>query len=106
MTLNSPEFVVVTGDLTDAKDAKAIKTGQYKEEWEMYKEAVRQGSLGIPWYDMKGNHDSFNLASHNASTNLYRDYGKSAKLLENEGIYSWDIVKPFGKYRFVVADAT
>ncbi|KAI9313362.1 Metallo-dependent phosphatase-like protein [Dichotomocladium elegans] len=102
-----PECVIVTGDLTDAKDAHKIKTEQYKEEWEMYKAIVEQSAGNVSWYDMKGNHDAFNLASWESAHNLYRDYGKSAKLIhDGHGVYAWDIVKPYGRYRFVAADAT
>ncbi|KAI9271533.1 Metallo-dependent phosphatase-like protein [Phascolomyces articulosus] len=102
-----PELVVVTGDLTDAKDSDRIKTQQYPEEWEMYKAIVEQGSGGIPWYDTRGNHDAFNLESWQSEHNLYRAYGKSAELLEaGEGVYSWQVEKPFGKYQFVAMDAS
>ncbi|KAI7858449.1 Metallo-dependent phosphatase-like protein [Circinella umbellata] len=102
-----PELVVVTGDLTDAKASDKVKTQQYPEEWEMYKAIVEQGAKGISWYDMRGNHDSFNLESWQSEQNLYRTYGQSAELLEaGEGVYSWELDKPFGKYQFIAMDAT
>ncbi|KAI9498188.1 Metallo-dependent phosphatase-like protein [Zychaea mexicana] len=102
-----PELVVVTGDLTDAKASDAVKTQQYPEEWEMYKAVVEQGAGGIPWYDMRGNHDAFNIESWQSEQNLYRTYGMSAKQIEvGQGVYSWHVDKPFGQYQFVVADAS
>lgn len=102
-----PEFVVVTGDLTDAKDARKIKTMQYVEEWEVYQAAVDQGlkDSPTPWYDMRGNHDCFNLPSWESQQNMYRAYGKSATLLEGDGVYSWQVEKDFGLYQFVAVDA-
>ena len=98
--------MVVTGDLTDAKASDKIKTQQYPEEWEMYKAAVEEGAGKMAWYDMRGNHDCFNLESWQSQSNLYRTYGKSAQLIEaGEGVYSWDVEKSFGNYQFVVADA-
>ena len=98
--------MVVTGDLTDAKASDKIKTQQYIEEWEMYKAAVEEGAGKMAWYDMRGNHDCFNLESWQSQSNLYRTYGKSAQLIETgEGVYSWDVEKSFGNYQFVVADA-
>ena len=99
--------MVVTGDLTDAKASDKVKTQQYPEEWEMYKAIVEQGTGGVPWYDMRGNHDSFNLESWQSEQNMYRTHGQSADLLAaGEGVYSWQLNKPFGKYQFIAMDAT
>ncbi|RCI03842.1 Transmembrane protein 62 [Rhizopus stolonifer] len=101
-----PEFVVVTGDLIDAKDATRTVSAQYREEWQVYKAAVEQSANGTTWYDMRGNHDCFDLASWKADNNYYRDFGESSQLLdEGKGVYSWQITKSFGNYNFVVVDA-
>ncbi|ORZ08947.1 Metallo-dependent phosphatase-like protein [Absidia repens] len=106
-----PSFVVVTGDLTDAKDVGDIKTVQYEEEWMLYKNAIDQGTTngqenGLPWYDMRGNHDCFDMPSWESNVNLYRTFGKSAHLLEEgQGVYSWQMKQNYGNYRFVAMDA-
>ncbi|KAI9271994.1 Metallo-dependent phosphatase-like protein [Sporodiniella umbellata] len=101
-----PEFVIVTGDLIDAKDKDRIVSSQYLEEWQVYKYAVEQGGMGIPWYDMRGNHDCFDLIDWEARNNFYKGFGKSADLLDaGQGVYSWQVKKSFGEYNFVVADA-
>ncbi|KAI8393891.1 Metallo-dependent phosphatase-like protein [Radiomyces spectabilis] len=106
LPITSPEFVVVTGDLTDAKDVDMIKTQQYLEEWEIYKTAVEESASSLPWYDMRGNHDCFNLPSWKSNQNLYRTHGKSAYRLEgNNGVYRWNVKKPYGTYQFVAMDA-
>jgi hypothetical protein len=106
MHLNSPEFLVVTGDLIDAKDETRTVSAQYPQEWQVYKSAVEQGANGTTWYDMRGNHDCFDLVSWQAENNLYRNFGKSSKLLdEGKGVYSWEVSKTFGNYNFVAVDS-
>ncbi|KAI9305937.1 Metallo-dependent phosphatase-like protein [Cunninghamella echinulata] len=102
-----PEFVVVTGDLTDAKDRKRITSQQYIEEWKVYKAAIEQQTwTNTTWYDMRGNHDCFDLPSWQSRVNLYRTYGQSAnKVEEGQGIYSWNHTQPYGDYQFVAIDA-
>lgn len=97
---------MVTGDLTDAKDVKRVTSQQYVEEWQMYQQAIQQGASSMPWYDMRGNHDCFDLPSWQSRANLYRTYGKSADLVESgRGIYSWQLTPHYGRYRFVAIDA-
>ena len=106
MHLNSPEFLVVTGDLIDAKDETRTVSAQYPQECQVYKSAVEQGANGTTWYDMRGNHDCFDLVSWQAENNLYRNFGKSSKLLdEGKGVYSWEVSKTFGNYNFVAVDS-
>jgi metallophosphoesterase superfamily enzyme len=101
-----PEFVVVTGDLADAKDKTQTVSRQYPEEWQVYKSAVEQGTNNTAWYDMRGNHDCFDLVDWETENNYYRTFGKSAQLLdEGKGVYSWEVTKPFGKYQFVAVDS-
>lgn len=102
-----PNFVVVTGDLTDAKDVRRITSQQYLEEWLVYKQAIAEGvPEGMPWYDMRGNHDCFDLPSWQSRANLYRTYGASAQRVQDgQGIYTWQLENSFGRYRFVAIDA-
>ncbi|KAI8060302.1 Metallo-dependent phosphatase-like protein [Gongronella butleri] len=106
LPLLSPKFVVVTGDLTDAKDNGHIKTLQYEEEWHVYKSLVDQGTPDeLPWYDMRGNHDCFNVPQWDSRINMYRQFGKSAALLEEgNGVYSWALDAPFEKHQFIAMD--
>ncbi|KAI8093008.1 Metallo-dependent phosphatase-like protein [Halteromyces radiatus] len=102
-----PEFVVVTGDLTDAKDHRRITSQQYIEEWKTYKMAIdQQPWTNTTWYDMRGNHDCFDLPSWQSRMNLYRTYGQSADRVEHgKGIYTWQHSPSFGDYQFVAIDA-
>lgn len=101
-----PEFVVATGDLTDAKDKKRVTSQQYEDEWNIYQQAIEE-KVDINWYDMRGNHDCFDLPSWKSRVNYYRTHGKSANLIEQgRGVYSWQINKPnMGDYQFVAIDA-
>lgn len=55
---------------------------------------------------MRGNHDCFDLVSWQAENNMYRTFGKSARLLDDgKGVYSWQVAKTFGNYNFVVVDS-
>ncbi|KAI8339967.1 Metallo-dependent phosphatase-like protein [Chlamydoabsidia padenii] len=102
-----PEFVVVTGDLTDAKDHRRITSQQYLEEWKTYKMAIdQQPWTNTTWYDMRGNHDCFDLPSWQSKVNLYRTYGQSADRVEHgKGIYTWQHSPSYGDYQFVAIDA-
>ncbi|CEP10505.1 hypothetical protein [Parasitella parasitica] len=100
-----PEFVVVTGDLTDAKDKKRVTSQQYIDEWDVYQTAIKE-KVTVDWYDMRGNHDCFDLPSWQSRVNYYRTHGHSANLVEQgKGVYSWQLNRPTGKYQFVAIDA-
>ncbi|KAL0084270.1 Metallo-dependent phosphatase-like protein [Phycomyces blakesleeanus] len=101
-----PSFVVVTGDLTDAKDMRRVTSQQYVEEWSLYNYAIDQGVQGTRWYDMRGNHDCFDLPSWKSRANLYRTHGQSASLIaEGGGIYAWEERLEYGRYKFIAIDA-
>lgn len=97
---------MVTGDLVDAKDETLTVSSQYPEEWQVYKSAVEQASNGTAWYDMRGNHDCFDMASWKSESNMYRTHGKSSSLMEEgKGVYDWQVAKPYGTYNFVAVDS-
>ena len=50
----NPSLVVVTGDLTDAKQLDQYLSRQYEKEWVMYSSAITD--VRVPWLDMRGNH--------------------------------------------------
>ncbi|GAA5817187.1 hypothetical protein MFLAVUS_010729 [Mucor flavus] len=100
-----PKFVVVTGDLTDAKDKKRVTSQQYIDEWDTYQQAIAE-KVHVDWYDIRGNHDCFDLPSWQSRVNYYRTHGKSAGLVEQgKGVYSWQVNQPMGDYQFVAIDA-
>ncbi|CAG8577725.1 8687_t:CDS:2, partial [Cetraspora pellucida] len=99
----SPSFVLVTGDLTDGKDHYHGRSHQIIDEWTMYQTALQEsGVLNRTnfWYDMRGNHDCFNVGSWDSDQNLYRLYS----VVKKRG-FDFTIEKTFGQYRFVGIDA-
>jgi hypothetical protein len=104
--LASPEFVVVTGDLTDAKDARRITSSQHLAEWKVYEKALSEASVSDGWYDLRGNHDCFDVPGWYDTANMYKDYAVSSRRLEEgQGVYEWEVSKGTGKYKFVAFDA-
>jgi hypothetical protein len=96
---------VVTGDLTDAKDRKRITSQQYLDEWDVYQQAINE-KVRVDWFDIRGNHDCFDLPSWKSRINYYRTHGQSASLVEQgKGIYTWQVNKQIGNYQFVAIDA-
>ncbi|CAG8761419.1 1725_t:CDS:2, partial [Funneliformis caledonium] len=76
--ISSPAFVLVTGDLTDAKDENLITSQQYIDEWVTYQTALQEsGVLNRPgfWHDLRGNHDCFNVGSWESEQNMYKTFG-------------------------------
>ena len=54
MKVVDPSLVVITGDLTDAKQLDQFLSRQYEKEWVMYSNAIT--NVRVPWLDMRGNH--------------------------------------------------
>ena len=96
-----PAFVVVTGDLTDAKDQHLLSSKQYREEWVSYHTILMDSHiLNKPnfWFDMRGNHDCFNIGDEDA--NMYKVYS----VAKQEG-WIFDYHTEFGFYKFIALDA-
>ncbi|KAL7751601.1 hypothetical protein RI367_003066 [Sorochytrium milnesiophthora] len=100
----SPEFVVVTGDLTDAKDARKLTSAQYEDEWKAYHTALVDSGVadknnGRFWWDQRGNHDCFNLANWQSKENHFLKYST----VKAAG-YRFTYMRDFGTYLFVALD--
>ena len=105
LPLISPEFVLVTGDLTDAKSKWKLSSRQFEEEWLAYHDSLQKFGLlerrnGSFWHDLRGNHDCFDVASFHHPSNFYEKYSSSKK----EG-YTFEVKKSFGTYSFIALDA-
>ncbi|TPX35297.1 hypothetical protein SmJEL517_g02213 [Synchytrium microbalum] len=97
----APAFVVVTGDLTDAKDQHLLGSEQYREEWLSYHDTLAKNHiLASPnfWWDMRGNHDCFNV--EDTETSMYNTWG----VVKTEG-WLFDYSTDFGRYKFIALDA-
>lgn len=79
-----------------------MRSEQYIEEWEEYRRILREFGLNRPGflYEVKGNHDAFNVLSSQSKHNYFASYS-------NVGTPSYSFARsfPFGNYSFVAVDA-
>ncbi|KAG0210465.1 Transmembrane protein 62 [Mortierella sp. GBA30] len=100
-----PAFVVVTGDLTDAKDKQLVGSMQYISEWKTYRDALEESGVltkrnGTFWHDLRGNHDCFNVPDWDSKENMFA--GMSASKTPG---FMFDVNTDYGKYGFIGIDA-
>ncbi|KAJ3380329.1 Transmembrane protein 62, partial [Lobulomyces angularis] len=106
LPLINPEFVIVTGDLTDAKDFKKLNSFQYIEEWEAYFDLLKLAKVlrkrnNTFWFDQRGNHDCFNVLNDDKKLNFFKNFSS----VKSTSGYNFNLVKDFGVYNFVSLDA-
>ncbi|CAL8074384.1 unnamed protein product [Calicophoron daubneyi] len=101
-----PELVLVTGDLTDARTRIHLSSRQNPEEWMTYDRIVRNsGVLNVTkWFDIRGNHDTFNVVRKNSSKDYFNFFGVQGR--RTPSAYSFHLRKPFGNYSFLALDIT
>ncbi len=101
-----PSAVVVTGDITDAKDRNLYGSAQYKEEWSTYNQIVQAcGILNMAkWLDVRGNHDTFDVISDVHVRNLFQKYAAQGRYHLRS--YMEDIIRQGVSIRFVAVDFT
>ncbi|KAF9114380.1 Transmembrane protein 62 [Mortierella sp. AM989] len=100
-----PAFVVVTGDLTDAKDKQLVGSMQYMDEWITYRDALEESGVltkknGTYWHDLRGNHDCFDVPAWDSKQNIYADMSAT----KAPG-FMFDVKTDYGKYGFIGIDA-
>lgn len=74
-----PLAVLVTGDLTDAKEADHQGSRQFVEEWQMYRKILNASDIvsKTTYLDIRGNHDNFDVATEN--DDLYQKYSEQGR---------------------------
>jgi VCBS repeat-containing protein len=101
-TYIKPQFMVVTGDLTDSTDGNWLgwPNGPYQSEWNQY-QAVISAARGVSdwkdfFYDLPGNHDAYNDAdfSYYLANSVQGRAGRGPQL-------SWTHVLGGVKYHFL-----
>ncbi|KAF9433045.1 Transmembrane protein 62 [Entomortierella beljakovae] len=100
-----PAFVVVTGDVTDAKDINLSGSMQYMDEWITYRDALEESGVltkrnGTFWHDLRGNHDCFDVPAWNSKENVFAEMSAT----RTPG-FMFDVKTDYGKYGFVGIDA-
>ncbi|KAI8837873.1 hypothetical protein BC829DRAFT_42416 [Chytridium lagenaria] len=100
LPLIGPDLVLVTGDLIDAKTKSKLVSVQYMDEWLAYVELLNVSGValrnnGTFYWDMRGNHDCFNLGKEFNET----EFGLMSAV-KTEG-YRYLHKKSFGTYDFL-----
>ncbi|XP_069117424.1 transmembrane protein 62-like isoform X1 [Argopecten irradians] len=104
LTVIKPDFVIASGDLTDAKLPDARGSRQYIEEWTIYKETVQKcHDIVDTWLDIRGNHDDFDVPGEDHEKNYFRSYSMQGPKHPNSYLYHHN--KPWGRYSFIAMDA-
>ncbi|ORX60088.1 Metallo-dependent phosphatase [Piromyces finnis] len=102
----SPRFVFVTGDIVDSAANNFVQSKQKEREWKAYNTLVTQSEYfkkhnESSWFDLRGNHDSFNTPDFDHEANLYKNYSITKK-----DSFHISYVTDYGSYTFNSIDAT
>jgi hypothetical protein len=95
----NPEFIVVSGDLTDSTNGNwlGLPNGPYQSEWDEYRSILSQGDVdSTNYYDLPGNHDAY--------SDQYFDYYRANSIqgqATNSTQVSWTRQFSYGKYHFL-----
>lgn len=106
VTVIKPSLVMLTGDITHAKFANEIDSKQMEEEWKAYEEILQQTNVAekVPWLDIRGNHDNFDVPSLTGPSNHFRKISPSWKDYKSY-TYRYVHTTSFGTYSFFSLDA-
>jgi hypothetical protein len=95
----NPNFIVVTGDLTDSTNGNWLgyPNGPYQAEWDQYKSILASNGVSASFYfDIPGNHDAYNdqyFSYYVANSIQGQATGKTQ--------VSWTRTFSWGKYHFL-----
>jgi hypothetical protein len=92
-----PDFVVVTGDLTDSTAGLFYGLGPIEEEWQSYRNIVNESGMLDPdfYFDLAGNHDAYGDGDLTFWTNFSLQ-GTSGSGTQ----FGWRLDRPFGSFCF------
>jgi len=106
ISIVKPKIVLVTGDITDAKDRDMVGSKQYEFEWKQYRQVIAKSKVleKSVWLDVRGNHDAFDVAELKSSGNYFKKYGVMG---DTQRSYMYEYNAPSGdKYSFIGVDAS
>lgn len=97
-TVIAPNFMVVTGDLTDSTNGSllGIPNGPYQAEWDAYKNILAGKVDADFYYDLPGNHDAYN----DRSFAYYLANSVQGRARQSTQV-SWTRTFSFGTYHFM-----
>ncbi|ORZ41468.1 Metallo-dependent phosphatase-like protein [Catenaria anguillulae PL171] len=100
-----PSLVFVTGDLTDAKSESKLTSQQFHDEWSAYSSALTAAHVDPTsrphfWFDLRGNHDCFDVHDWSAPSNLFQNHSST-----RAAGFSHLAQFTFGSYLFIGIDA-
>ena len=106
ITIINPSLVLATGDLVDAKSRDGFSTNQNTEEWKKYYSILQETKIEdkIPWLDLRGNHDCFDVKNVKHESNRFSNYSAMGKK-HNLKSYMYLHKANFGTYSFIGIDA-
>ena len=109
VSIVTPALILVTGDLTHAKLSGRRHSRQFEEEWRVYGEVLADtGVRGrLPWLDIRGNHDNYDIVSRTHPSNIYLKYSSGYHRGASGAThsYSYTHTTVYGNYRFIGVDA-
>lgn len=100
-----PSVVLASGDLTDAKTRDNIGSKQVLQEWQTYRDVLRECNIKQKtlWLDIRGNHDNFNVLNLESKENFFPNYSVQGK--DHPRSYMYQIKKSDVTYSFIGLDA-
>lgn len=106
-----PSLVLITGDLTDAKNRDRTTDRQDEDEWIQYKNSMdfvikESGLEKRAFFDLRGNHDKYGVPYVGSYWDFFSKYSISAQLNRTSSIQSSTLIAKVRKYHFVGIDDT
>lgn len=106
-----PALLLITGDITDAKNRKRTSTRQDKSEWIQYRDSIKAivSQSGIDpraIFDIRGNHDKYGVPYVGDSLDFFSTHSVSSQFGRLNTIQSISLVGNHRKYLFLGIDDT
>lgn len=98
-----PKIIIISGDLTDAK-SKLLGSQQYVEEWTAYRKVLEETEVLNKTFDVRGNHDNFNVPFLYSSEDLFRNFSAQGTLHKRSYLHQIEFEEI--KYNFMALDAS
>ncbi|XP_068660207.1 putative metallophosphoesterase At3g03305 [Aristolochia californica] len=104
-----PSLVLITGDLTDAKNKERTATRQDEYEWIQYKKVmnsvIKESDLDErAFFDIRGNHDKYGVPFVRSELDFFSKYSISSQLGRLGTIQSISLMGSNWKYLFLGLD--